>query len=132
MLLNRTSFRERNLPLGILLINEGDVRRAEEKSGSIKLRKEIFVTSVGIVASSIYASEWDSWRRPFFRRRSERNPICELVRRGLAKAWGVDQDEVKVGNISPVRIGDSVYDDVKTSADYFAHPSQDDLDEEDF
>jgi hypothetical protein len=119
----------KNLPLSILLIDEGDVREVEERAGSLKLRKEVFVTSVGIVASSIYASEWNSWPRSFLPR-NRRNPIRELVRRGLAKAWAVGQDEVKVGHISPVRIGDSEYDDVNTSADYFLHPSQDDFDEE--
>jgi hypothetical protein len=122
----------KNLPLSILLIDEGDVREAEEKSGSLKLRREVFVTSVGIVASSIYASEWDSWRRrPFFERRSERNPICDLVSRGLAKAWGVNKNEVRVGNVSPIRIGDSEYDDAGTSADYFLHPSKSDFEDED-
>lgn len=121
----------KNLPLKVLLIDEGDVREAEEKSGSLKLRKEVFVTSVGIVASSIYANEWDLWRRPFFQRRSERNPICDLVSRGLARAWEVDQEEIRIGN-SSVRIGDSKYDDVDTSAHYFLHPNEDDFDDENF
>lgn len=122
----------RNLPLRILLIGEGDVKRAEEKSGSIRLRKEVFVTPVGIVASSIYASERDSWQRFSFHRKRERNPLHDLISRGLAKAWGVDEDEVKEGSINLVRIGDSEYDDIDTSAHYFLHPSIDDFDDEDF